>query len=33
MKPEMDAVIEEYKPRLDGKTVMLYVGGLPRATS
>ncbi len=27
-KPEMDAVIEEYRSRLEGKTVMLYVGGL-----
>ncbi len=25
---EMDAVIAKYKPRLEGKTVMLYVGGL-----
>jgi nitrogenase molybdenum-iron protein alpha chain len=24
----VDAVIEKYRPRLDGKTVMLYVGGL-----
>jgi nitrogenase molybdenum-iron protein alpha chain len=31
--PLMQAVIDEYKPRLDGKTVMLYVGGLrPRHT-
>ncbi len=28
MKPEMDAVIAEYGPRLNTKTVMLYVGGL-----
>ena len=28
MRPEMDAVIAEYKPLLEGKTVMLYVGGL-----
>jgi nitrogenase molybdenum-iron protein alpha chain len=28
MRPEMDAIIAEYKPRLEGKTVMLYVGGL-----
>jgi nitrogenase molybdenum-iron protein alpha chain len=27
-KPIMDRVIEEYRPRLEGKTVMLYVGGL-----
>ncbi|MCX7794231.1 MAG: nitrogenase molybdenum-iron protein alpha chain, partial [Thermodesulfovibrionales bacterium] len=27
-KPLMDRVIEEYRPRLEGKTVMLYVGGL-----
>jgi len=27
-KPMMDRVIEEYRPRLEGKTVMLYVGGL-----
>lgn len=32
-KPVMDAVIAEYKPKLEGKTVMLYVGGLrPRHT-
>lgn len=32
-KPTMDAVIEEYRPRLEGKKVMLYVGGLrPRHT-
>ena len=31
--PQMQAIIEEYKPRLDGKKVMLYVGGLrPRHT-
>jgi nitrogenase molybdenum-iron protein alpha chain len=31
--PEMMKVIEEYRPRLEGKTVMLYVGGLrPRHT-
>jgi nitrogenase molybdenum-iron protein alpha chain len=31
--PIMQAVIDEYRPRLDGKTVMLYVGGLrPRHT-
>jgi nitrogenase molybdenum-iron protein alpha chain len=31
--PLMQAVIDEYKPRLDKKTVMLYVGGLrPRHT-
>ncbi|MDD2308316.1 MAG: nitrogenase component 1, partial [Desulfuromonadaceae bacterium] len=31
--PQMQAVIEQYRPRLDGKTVMLYVGGLrPRHT-
>lgn len=28
MKPEMDAVIATYRPKLEGKTVMLYVGGL-----
>ncbi len=28
MKPEMDEIIETYRPRLEGKTVMLYVGGL-----
>jgi nitrogenase molybdenum-iron protein alpha chain len=28
MKPEMDEIIAQYKPRLEGKTVMLYVGGL-----
>ena len=27
-RPLVDAVIARYKPRLDGKTVMLYVGGL-----
>ncbi|MGE4294544.1 MAG: nitrogenase molybdenum-iron protein alpha chain [Campylobacterales bacterium] len=27
-KPVMDAVVEKYKPRLEGKKVMLYVGGL-----
>jgi nitrogenase molybdenum-iron protein alpha chain len=27
-KPWMDRVIEQYRPRLEGKTVMLYVGGL-----
>lgn len=32
-KPLMDAVIEQYRPRLEGKKVMLYVGGLrPRHT-
>lgn len=32
-KPEMDAVIEKYRPRLEGKKVMLLVGGLrPRHT-
>lgn len=32
-KPEMDKVIEEFRPRLEGKKVMLYVGGLrPRHT-
>jgi nitrogenase molybdenum-iron protein alpha chain len=32
-KPVMDAVIEKYRPRLEGKKVMLYVGGLrPRHT-
>lgn len=31
--PVMDAVIERFRPRLDGKKVMLYVGGLrPRHT-
>jgi nitrogenase molybdenum-iron protein alpha chain len=31
--PQMQAIIEEYKPRLEGKKVMLYVGGLrPRHT-
>ncbi len=31
--PLMQAVIDEYRPRLEGKTVMLYVGGLrPRHT-
>ena len=31
--PEMQKVIETYRPRLEGKTVMLYVGGLrPRHT-
>ncbi len=31
--PQMQAVIEEYRPRLEGKRVMLYVGGLrPRHT-
>ena len=31
--PQMQAVIEEYRPRLEGKKVMLYVGGLrPRHT-
>ena len=30
---EMEAVVAEYKPRLDGKTAMLFVGGLrPRHT-
>ncbi|MDR2151869.1 MAG: nitrogenase molybdenum-iron protein alpha chain [Helicobacteraceae bacterium] len=27
-KPVMDAVLSKYKPRLEGKKVMLYVGGL-----
>ena len=27
-RPLADAVIEKYRPRLEGKTVMLYVGGL-----
>ncbi|MEF8736593.1 MAG: nitrogenase component 1 [Candidatus Accumulibacter necessarius] len=27
-QPMMDAIIAKYKPRLQGKTVMLYVGGL-----
>ncbi|ERP88167.1 nitrogenase molybdenum-iron protein alpha chain [Marinobacter sp. ES-1] len=27
-QPMMQAVIDKYKPRLEGKTVMLYVGGL-----
>jgi len=32
-KPDMDAVIKEFGPRLDDKKVMLYVGGLrPRHT-
>jgi nitrogenase molybdenum-iron protein alpha chain len=32
-KPVMQAVVDEYKPRLDGKTAMLFVGGLrPRHT-
>ncbi|MBW2476442.1 MAG: nitrogenase molybdenum-iron protein alpha chain, partial [Deltaproteobacteria bacterium] len=32
-RPEMDAVLNEYKPRLEGKTAMLFVGGLrPRHT-
>jgi len=32
-KPIMDAVVEQYKPKLAGKKVMLYVGGLrPRHT-
>jgi len=32
-EPMMQAVVDEYKPRLDGKKVMLYVGGLrPRHT-
>jgi nitrogenase molybdenum-iron protein alpha chain len=26
--PTMNAVVEKYRPRLEGKTVMLYVGGL-----
>ncbi|SEP67813.1 nitrogenase molybdenum-iron protein alpha chain [Ectothiorhodospira magna] len=26
--PEMNAIIEKYRPRLEGKKVMLYVGGL-----
>jgi len=31
--PIMQAIVDEYKPRLDGKKVMLYVGGLrPRHT-
>jgi len=28
MRPEMDEIIAQYKPLLEGKTVMLYVGGL-----
>ena len=33
VRPEMQAVIDEYRPRLEGKKVMLYVGGLrPRHT-
>ncbi len=28
MKPEMDEIIAQYRPALEGKTVMLYVGGL-----
>ncbi len=32
-EPQMQAVIDEYRPRLEGKKVMLYVGGLrPRHT-
>jgi len=32
-KPVMDTVVEQYKPKLEGKKVMLYVGGLrPRHT-
>lgn len=32
-RPAMDAVVAEFKPRLEGKKVMLYVGGLrPRHT-
>jgi len=32
-RPKMQAIIDEYKPRLDGKTAMLFVGGLrPRHT-
>lgn len=32
-KPQMDAIIEKYRPRLEGKKVMLLVGGLrPRHT-
>ncbi len=27
-KPRLDRVIEKYRPRLEGKTVILYVGGL-----
>jgi nitrogenase molybdenum-iron protein alpha chain len=27
-QPLVDAIVAKYKPRLDGKTVMLYVGGL-----
>jgi len=27
-KPRLDRVIEKYRPRLEGKTVVLYVGGL-----
>ncbi|KAB2952886.1 nitrogenase molybdenum-iron protein alpha chain [Heliorestis acidaminivorans] len=27
-KPEMEKVVEQYRPRLEGKKVMLYVGGL-----
>lgn len=32
-EPKMQAIIDEYKPRLDGKTAMIFVGGLrPRHT-
>ncbi|HEY6011188.1 MAG TPA: nitrogenase component 1, partial [Nitrospirota bacterium] len=32
-KPLMDKVVEQYRPKLEGKKVMLYVGGLrPRHT-
>jgi len=32
-KPAMDAIIDKFRPRLEGKKVMLYVGGLrPRHT-
>ena len=27
-KPQWQAVVDKYRPRLEGKTVMLYVGGL-----
>ena len=27
-KPKRQAVVDKYRPRLEGKTVMLYVGGL-----
>lgn len=32
-QPQMETILDEYKPRLDGKTAMLFVGGLrPRHT-